>query len=302
MPSFASALRLAVLLALPGLGAPAHAGTEFSQCVEHLRLELPQYPKVRPETFEVHTRGAQDLRTPIGNATQTQPEFQLPIWDYLARLVDTRRIDDGRRIIDREAAVLARVAAAHRVDPATVVAIFGIESDFGRLKGRYPVVDATLGRACLGLSNRERKAHFFAALWLLQEGQVQPEEFRGSWAGAFGMTQFMPGTYLRYQTDGDGDGRIDTVHNLADALVQAREAAAASGAARVFVIGGGQLFAEALPLADTLLLTEIDADLPGDTRFPEWRTGAFAEESRDTRHSAGPPACAYAFVTYQRQR
>ena len=89
---------------------------------------------------------------------------------------------------------------------------------------------------------------------------------------------------------------------MADALVQGRTAAATSGAARVFVIGGGQLFAEALPLADTLLLTEIDADLPGDTRFPEWRGGDFIEESRDTRHSAGPPACSYAFVTYQRRR
>jgi dihydrofolate reductase len=103
------------------------------------------------------------------------------------------------------------------------------------------------------------------------------------------------------QADWRSDG-AQVAHNLTDALVQARQAAAASGAARVFVIGGGQLFAEALPLADTLLLTEIDADLPGDTRFPEWRDGAFAEESRDARHSAGPPACGYAFVTYHRRR
>ena len=89
-------------------------------------------------------------------------------------------------------------------------------------------------------------------------------------------------------------------HSLADALSRARQSAADSGAMLVFVIGGGQLYAEALPLADQLLLTEIDADLPGDTRFPEWRGGAFAEQSRETRHSAGPPACGYAFVTYQR--
>ncbi len=100
-----------------------------------------------------------------------------------------------------------------------------------------------------------------------------------------------------WQADG-----AQVAHGLADALTLARQAATASGAARVFVIGGGQLFAEALPLADLLLLTEIDADLPGDTRFPEWRDGAFAEESRDARHSAGPPACGYAFVTYQRLR
>ena len=218
MPPFAPALRRAALLVLACIAVPVLAAPEFSRCVEQLRLELPQHPKVRPETFELHTRQAQDLRTPIDTATQSQPEFQLPVWDYLARLVDPRRVDDGRGVIEREAAALAQLAATYRVDPATVVAIFGIESDFGRLKGRYPVVDATLGRACLGLSNRERKAHFFAALWLLQDGQVRLEEFRGSWAGAFGMTQFMPGTYVRYQADGDGDGRIDTVHSVADAL------------------------------------------------------------------------------------
>lgn len=104
---------------------------------------------------------------------------------------------------------------------------------------------------------------------------------------------------LRAGLQSDG---AQVAHTLADALAMARSAAAASGAPRVFVIGGGQLFAEALPLADQLLLTEIDADLPGDVRFPDWRGGAFVEESRDTRHSDGPPACAYAFVTYQRRR
>lgn len=100
-----------------------------------------------------------------------------------------------------------------------------------------------------------------------------------------------------WQSDG-----AQVAHALAEALAMARAAAAATGAPRVFVIGGGQLFAEALPLADQLLLTEIDADLPGDTCFPEWRGGDFVEESRDPRRSDGPPAVDYAFVTYQRRR
>jgi dihydrofolate reductase len=92
------------------------------------------------------------------------------------------------------------------------------------------------------------------------------------------------------------------VHHLADALAAARSAAELSQAPRVFVIGGGQLFAEALPLADTLLLTEIDADLPGDIRFPAWDHAAFTEISREPHTSAGPLPCTFAFVTYQRQR
>lgn len=73
-------------------------------------------------------------------------------------------------------------------------------------------------------------------------------------------------------------------------------------AARIFVIGGGELYAAALPLANELLLTEIDADLPGDTVFPAWDRQDFVEQQRETHHSAGPPACDYAFVTYQRKR
>ena len=92
------------------------------------------------------------------------------------------------------------------------------------------------------------------------------------------------------------------VHKLGDALALGRQAAERTHAARVFVIGGGQLFVEALPLADELLLTEIDADLPGETRFPDWRHAAFHEVRREPHQTAGPPACGYAFVTYQRQR
>ena len=73
-------------------------------------------------------------------------------------------------------------------------------------------------------------------------------------------------------------------------------------APRIFVIGGSQLYAQALPLADQLVLTEIDADLPGDTHFPDWPRGQFREVSRQPHTSAGPPPCGYAFVVYERQR
>ena len=108
------------------------------------------------------------------------------------------------------------------------------------------------------------------------------------------------------------------VQTLADGLQAARHAAQAAASvgtsaatsqaatpgqvARVFVIGGGQLFAEALPLADDLVLTEIDADLPGDIRFPVWDRAAFVETAREPHTSAGPPPCGYAFVIYRRRR
>ena len=97
------------------------------------------------------------------------------------------------------------------------------------------------------------------------------------------------------------DGAV-VASDLPQALALARAAAAASAAARIVVIGGGQLYAQALPLADQLLLTEIDADLPGDTRFPAWDRRDFVQTAREDRPASGPGQPAYAFVTYQRQR
>ena len=94
----------------------------------------------------------------------------------------------------------------------------------------------------------------------------------------------------------------DVAGSLHAALALARQRAEASGAARIVVIGGGQLYAEALPLADELLLTEIDVDLPGDTCFPAWDRAAFVERSRQAHRSGGPVPCDFAFVTYQRLR
>ena len=88
-------------------------------------------------------------------------------------------------------------------------------------------------------------------------------------------------------------------HSLPQAIALARQQAASTSATGIFVIGGGELYAQALPLADTLLLTEIDADLPGDTVFPAFDRALFVERQREPHRSVGPPACDYAFVTYQ---
>lgn len=220
MPRFRLIARLlasAVLLQLPTAQA-LDEPLAWPACIDALRADLPRHPDITVATFDEHTRSAQDLRPPIDTATRTQPEFELPIWDYLDRLVSPQRIDTGRAILEREHAALQRIAAQHLVDPALLVAVLGVESDYGRVLGRYKVVDATLSRACLRLDSTDRRAQFFAALRLLQRGAVQPDRFSGSWAGAFGMTQFMPATHLRHMADGDGDGAIDTVASLPDAL------------------------------------------------------------------------------------
>jgi glucose-6-phosphate 1-epimerase len=199
-------------------GASAQEVVPLSECVAALRQELPAYSHVKPQTFDLYTGTAQDLRPLIDSSTRTQPEFQLAIWDYLARLASAERAERGRQMMQREGQALAAIEQRHGVEAATTVAVFGVETDYGRVAGRYPVVDATLSRACLNLKSAERKRHFFAALWLLQEGTVQLDQFKGSWAGAFGMTQFMPATFVHYMSDGDGAPAADIINSVPDAL------------------------------------------------------------------------------------
>lgn len=218
---FGRSIGVGCVAAAVSAGAPARAqdATGLAACIATLRHERPQQqPLVRVATFERYTRDATDLRGLIRAATETQPEFTLPVWDYLARLVDAQRVADGRQMLAAHAPALRAIAARRGVDAATVVAVFGVETDYGRIEGRYPVVDATLSRACLDLGSRERKRHFFAALWLLQQGLVEAESFRGSWAGAFGMTQFMPGTFIANMEAADGSARADIVGSAGDAL------------------------------------------------------------------------------------
>jgi lytic murein transglycosylase len=228
--ALALAITIAATLGAACTSAVAQDGMPFEACIDVLRRERSQHdPQVSAETFETHAPGARDLRPAIQSATESQPEFKLSIWDYTARLVDARRIADGQDVLAAQASPLGAIASRHGVDAATAVAVFGVETDYGRVEGRHRVIDATLSRACLDLTSKERKRHFFAALWLLQEGLVQPDAFRGSWAGAFGLTQFMPGTFVTYMDDGDASGTVDIIGSTADALATTAKYIAASG-------------------------------------------------------------------------
>ncbi len=162
---------LAAALSLVDPGVHAQHDTSLASCVQKLRRELPSHRQVRPQTFDLYTRDATDLRALIDNAARAQPEFQLPIWDYLVRRVDAQRVAQGLEVLERHAGALGDIEKRHGVDAATLVAVFGIETDYGRVPDTHPVVDATLSRACLNLASSERKQHFFAALWLLAGGR-----------------------------------------------------------------------------------------------------------------------------------
>ncbi len=147
-----------------------------------------------------------------------QPEFTTPIWDYLAALVDSRRVADGRALLTQHRGVLDQVSAQYGVDPATIVAVWGVESDYGRVFGKRPLLQSLATLSCNGRRQPFFKGELLALIKLIDKGDLNPSGLTGSWAGAFGHTQFMPSTYARIAVDGDGDGRRDLVASIPDAL------------------------------------------------------------------------------------
>lgn len=172
---------------------------------------------VQADAFDRYTSGLR-MDPSVLPLLDRQPEFTTPLWDYLAMLVDEQRIADGRAMLAAHAGTLAQVQQRYGVDPATVVAVWGVESDYGRNFGQRPLLVSLGTLSCFGRRQGYFRSEWFEALKILQRGDVAEPQLRGSWAGAFGHTQFMPSTYNRIAVDFDGDGRRDLVGSIPDAL------------------------------------------------------------------------------------
>lgn len=212
-----SILSSALSLCLLSTATPALADeAAFAACLSGLRAEAAA-KGVSRTTFDAHAAGLAPDMAVLG-FLDAQPEFITPIWDYMAGLVDEERVADGRAMLAEWRAVLARVEAEYAVDAATVVAVWGVESNYGRNFGSRPLLTSLSTLSCFGRRQAFFRGEFFTTLKIIQEGHVAPERLTGSWAGAFGHTQFMPSTFMRLAVDFDGDGRRDLVDSVPDAL------------------------------------------------------------------------------------
>jgi glucose-6-phosphate 1-epimerase len=204
------------LLSLLLLAATPAGAADLSACLARLEPAARAHG-VSAATYAAHARGLVADPTVL-EALDAQPEFVTPVWDYLAGLVDGERIADGKRLLREHAATLAAVSARYQVDKEAIVAVWGVESDFGRVFGKRPLLVSLATLSCEGRRQAYFREEFFATLKILQSGDVREADLRGSWAGAFGQTQFMPTTFLRLAVDFDKDGRRDLVGSAADAL------------------------------------------------------------------------------------
>ena len=232
MTSFVSRLPLA-LMATALTTVLAHAQSappetaEFQACLGRLQTEA-RAKGVSNATFERLTNGVVPDMSVI-EKLDYQPEFRSPIWDYLSGLVDDERVADGQAKLAQHADTLQRVSQRFGVDPATVVAVWGVESNYGQTLGKYPLVQALGTLSCFGRRQTYFRGELYTAMRIVQKGDITADRLVGSWAGAFGHTQFMPSTFERLAVDGDGDGRADLMDNAADALASTANFLAKAG-------------------------------------------------------------------------
>lgn len=212
----AAAAAATLFCAAASLASAAPVPADFTECLSRLRPEAAARG-VSGEFFDSRTAALAPDMAVIG-FLDAQPEFVTPIWDYLAGLVDDERVADGRDMLARWREVLEQVEAKYGVDPQTVVAVWGVESNFGRNFGKRPLLESLSTLSCYGRRQSYFRGEFFTALKIIQDGDVAAEKLSGSWAGAFGHTQFMPSTFMRTAVDFDGDGRRDLIDSIPDAL------------------------------------------------------------------------------------
>ncbi len=213
---FPCAFILAVALGGIAIQASAAADPAFSRCLAQLQTRAAN-EGIPTAAFERFTRELSPDPSVL-ELLDAQPEFTTPIWDYLAALVDARRVAEGRQMLTHHAEVLERVEAAWGVDRYTVVAVWGVESDYGKVFGKRPLLVSLATLSCAGRRQAFFRGELMALLKLLHAGDLSADGLTGSWAGAFGHTQFMPSTYARIAVDFDGDGLRDLVGSVPDAL------------------------------------------------------------------------------------
>ena len=217
-------LLLTLSFVLPGIsisavqsedGDPAH----FESWLDDLRTEALA-AGISEGTVEAALGSVRPIERVI-ELDRNQPEVRLTFWTYLDRIASEARIERGRRLLSEHRELLDEIAARYGIPAPMLVAVWGVESNFGTNQGGFPVI-----QALVTLAHDDRRAAMFRrelihALRILDEGHIALADMNGSWAGAMGQVQFMPSTFVDFARDGDGDGRIDIWQSTPDALESA---------------------------------------------------------------------------------
>jgi membrane-bound lytic murein transglycosylase B len=214
--SVGAALGALLAATAPPPAAVAQSSAEFRAFVEGL---WPQAEKRRVSraTFDAAFRGVEPDPEVLA-LSRRQPEFKQTIGEYVDKRVSETRVANGRAKLEEWGPVLGAIENFYGVDRYVVLAVWGMETNYGGFMGGHLVVRALATLACCSHRKAYFRAELLNALDVLQQGHIAPDKMVGSWAGAMGHTQFMPSSFKRYAADGSADGRRDIWTTIPDAL------------------------------------------------------------------------------------
>ena len=199
----------------------------FASWLQDLRAEAISLG-IRKQTLDAALTGLQPLARVI-ELDRKQPEETLTYAQYLERTLPAARVQKGRRLLNEHRALLQEIGTKYGVPPGVIVALWGMETDFGRMTGNFSVLAALATLAYDGRRSALFRRELLDALKIVDAGHVRPEAMTGSWAGAMGQNQFMPSSFLQYAVDYNGDGRRDIWTTLADVFASTANYLARSG-------------------------------------------------------------------------
>ena len=224
-------LLVAALLAAAfcAMTAPqAFADAEFESFIQSMWPRAKQ-AGISRELFDRAFAGISDPDPDVLKLANNQPEFTSTTSQYLSKAVTQVRIDAGQTVKASENDLLGAIEKRYKVDRNILLAIWGIESNFGRDKGQMKVMRSLATLLYSGSRKDYAREQYIAALKILKTGIVSAQNFTGSWAAAMGHTQFIPTSYLKYAVDWTGDGKKDIWNSKEDALASTANYLAKSG-------------------------------------------------------------------------
>jgi membrane-bound lytic murein transglycosylase B len=214
-------------LMVPGVQAQG-APQSFATWLEQLHAEA-RAAGISQETLDAALAGIEAPQQRVINLDQKQPEKTQSLEDYVATRVSEERIAEGRRMLRRYPAWLGRIERQYGVQRRFIVALWGIESNYGRHTGKLPIILSLVTLAYDARRGDYFRKELLEALHILDAGHIALPYMKGSWAGAMGQFQFMPSSYRHYAVDANGDGRIDIWNSIPDALASAANYLAKAG-------------------------------------------------------------------------
>ena len=215
VPAFMAALFVLTPLFMPFNALAEERQESFQKFLLELQAEM-QNKGIDPANFIEAVGEDFTIDEKAIERMHNQPEFKMTFAKYTGSMLSQSRIKKGRELYKLHAEDLQRISGAYGIPPEVMISLWGIESFYGKWAGRHKIARSL---ATLAFDSHRKdffKRELFAAMKILQEGHVKPQDLQGSWAGAMGQCQFMPTSFMAYAADGDADGKKDIWNNVSD--------------------------------------------------------------------------------------